>query len=491
MRIIRLSIKGKLQQPGSGQVELVAKGTHVGSDQSQILGDQWQTPSSFCTTLKNSAPGPGTHRPVCAVGAFAGAQGRLARGAAELTASSQASRLTICAAMNGNLGRMSSSIEAWRSVPQCSTFSIAIRFRRSDCPNLKARSPGSPIGFAASGPPLVLMPLSLAPSQWEPLIATLSARYCTISLGGPLLGVVGILEERGPSNYLTMVKSLLDLMDIRPNEVVLEVGGGSGVIIREIARRTAGVNQIIDVDISPYLLREAEALAKRAGLANRISFQEGNAEAIPLADDSVDVALSLTVMEEGDADRMLSELVRVTRPGGRIAAIVRSLDMPWWTNAALSPGLRAKVDIAGRGGVAPGGCADASLYQRFRRAGLVGLTCFSQLATVPASHVSRIAVLKRMILASLSRRRKAPNGSPRSPRPKLTERSLSPHPIIVQLVSSPRDGHVRSREPQFDYRDTRACEKPRSDHQADIARLRFTISRTVFLLSPNSRLIRR
>ena len=81
------------------------------------------------------------------------------------------------------------------------------------------------------GPPFVLMPLSLAPSQWDPLIATLSARYCTISLGGPLLGVVGILEERGRSNYLAMVKSLLDLVDIRPNEVVLEVGGGSGVSV--------------------------------------------------------------------------------------------------------------------------------------------------------------------------------------------------------------------------------------------------------------------
>lgn len=252
------------------------------------------------------------------------------------------------------------------------------------------------------GPPLVLMPLSLAPSQWEPLITTLSARYCTITLGGPFLGVVAMLEERSPSNYLTMVKSLLDLMDIQPNEVVLEVGGGSGVVIREIARRTAGANPIIDVDISPYLLREAETLAKRAGFANRISFQEGNAEAIPLADDSVDIALSLTVMEEGDADQMLSELVRVTRPGGRIAAIVRSLDVPWWTNAALSPGLRAKVDIAGRGPVAPGGCADASLYQRFRRAGLVGLTCFSQLTTTHASHVSRIAVLKRMILSGLT-----------------------------------------------------------------------------------------
>ena len=80
-------------------------------------------------------------------------------------------------------------------------------------------------------------------------------------------------------------------------------------------------------------------------------------------------------MEEGDADRMLSELVRVTRPGGRIGVIVRSLDIPPWTNVVLSPAVRAKVDVPGRGDVAAAGCADASLYQRFRRAGLIELTC--------------------------------------------------------------------------------------------------------------------
>jgi hypothetical protein len=47
-------------------------------------------------------------------------------------------------------------------------------------------------------------------------------------------------------------------------------------------RGAADANQIIDVDISPYLLREAEALTKQAGLANRISFEEGHAEAMPM-----------------------------------------------------------------------------------------------------------------------------------------------------------------------------------------------------------------
>ena len=108
-------------------------------------------------------------------------------------------------------------------------------------------------------------------------------------------------------------------LGIQPGQIVLEVGGGSGVVLREIARRTSGTNRIIDIDINPYLLREAASLSKQAGLADQITFQEGQAEALPLPENSVDVALSFTVMEEGNADRMLAELVRVTKPGGRVS----------------------------------------------------------------------------------------------------------------------------------------------------------------------------
>lgn len=255
-----------------------------------------------------------------------------------------------------------------------------------------------------AGPPLVLMPLSLSPSQWEPLISTLSARYCAISLGGPLLGMVGTLEARGRSNYLAMVRNVLDAVAIQPGEVVLEVGGGSGVVVREIARRTAGANRIIDVDINPYLLGEAASLAKQAGLADQITFQEGHAEAIPLPENSVDVALSFTVMEEGNADRMLAELVRVTKPGGRIATIVRAIDMSSWANLPISAAIRAKADQPGMvsGGADKAGCADASLYRRFHTAGLTGLTCFPQFAALGAAEVSRITIMKQRILATLT-----------------------------------------------------------------------------------------
>jgi ubiquinone/menaquinone biosynthesis C-methylase UbiE len=255
-----------------------------------------------------------------------------------------------------------------------------------------------------AGPPLVLMPLDLAPSQWEPIIPTLGTRYCTISLGGPLLGAVGILEARGRSTYLGLVRTVLDTVHIRPGEVILEVGGGSGVVLREIARRTASANSIIDVDINPYLLREATILAKRAGLAERMTFREGSAEAIPLDAESVDVALSFTVMEEGDADRMLAELVRITRPGGRIAAIIRSRDMPPWANLPIGAALRAKVDVPGLvgAGVAADGCADAGLYRRFHAAGLTKLKCFPQLVAITPAEVSRFTVSQQQILATLT-----------------------------------------------------------------------------------------
>jgi SAM-dependent methyltransferase len=254
-----------------------------------------------------------------------------------------------------------------------------------------------------AGPPLVLLPLDLAPTQWTALVPRLAERWCTVVLAGPYLGSVASLEERGRSGYMAIVRQLLDLLAIGPGERVLELGCGSGVILRELARRTAGANRLIGVDRSPYLLGEARELAARGGVAERFEMCLGSGETLPLADASVDVALSSTVAEEGDAGRMLAELVRVTRPGGRVGVVVRAHDRGCWVNLPLDPALKAKVEAAGTigGGLGPQGCADASLYSRLPALGLTGVVAFPQLVAVrPPS--PRLTRYQQQILAALT-----------------------------------------------------------------------------------------
>jgi ubiquinone/menaquinone biosynthesis C-methylase UbiE len=221
-----------------------------------------------------------------------------------------------------------------------------------------------------SGPPLLLLPLALARSQWDPLVETLAERYTVIVLGGAHLGFVPTLEARMRGGYQTVVRNVVDTAAPRPGERIVEVGCGSGAVIRWLARHTALANPLTGVDVNDYLMREASQLTRDAGLDQHITFEHGDAESLPLASSSFDVTLSFTVMEEVDAGRMLAELVRVTRPGGRIGVVVRATDMPAWLNLELSEPLRRAVDSVPGAGADEHGCADRSLYRRFVDAGL-------------------------------------------------------------------------------------------------------------------------
>lgn len=233
-----------------------------------------------------------------------------------------------------------------------------------------------------AGAPLVLLPLGLAASQWEPLLPRLSAQYCTVTLGGALLGSVASLEARGQSTgYLGVVRDLVAGMRLQPGETILDVGCGSGVLDRWLARHTGGAHRIVAVDIHRTLLREAAALATKDGLAGHIEFREGNAEALPFPDNSFDVAMSATVMELLDADRMLREMVRVTRPGGRVGIVVRAVDMHSFVNVPVRAELKMKIAALPNGLAGAKGCADGSLYQRFCNAGLQNVQMLPQLAT--------------------------------------------------------------------------------------------------------------
>lgn len=119
----------------------------------------------------------------------------------------------------------------------------------------------------------------------------------------------------------------LDLLEIRDDERILEVGCGSGAILRDVARQLGPNGRAIGLDYSAALLAVAGELAERAGLADRIELREGDARALPFADAEVDVALAVTTLcHIPEADRAVAEMVRVTRPGGRVGVFARDMD---------------------------------------------------------------------------------------------------------------------------------------------------------------------
>ena len=254
-----------------------------------------------------------------------------------------------------------------------------------------------------SGPPLVLLPLGAAPAQWDPVISAFTERFCVITLTGPVLGMVGSLEGRGRTpGYLSAVGSLIDAAQIQPGERVLEAGCGTGVLCRWVARRTDRQNPVDGVDVNTYFLREAADIARREGMEDLVSFHEGSAEALPFDDNSFDVVFSSTVIQRVNADLMLPELVRVVKPGGRIAVLGHAHDMNRWVNLPLRLDLKTRiesppwVDDPGH----PQGCDDSSLYQRFARLGLQNTRMFPFISTF--AEPDRLQFMQGGILPTLN-----------------------------------------------------------------------------------------
>ena len=254
-----------------------------------------------------------------------------------------------------------------------------------------------------SGPPLVLLPLGAAPSQWGPLLETLSESHCVVLMTGPALGMVASLEGRGHTpGYLSAVGRLLDEAAIQPGESVLEVGCGTGVLCRWFAREKASNNPVTGMDVNAFFLREATEIAKREGLEEIVSFREGSAESLPFNNNSFDVVFSSTVIQRVNADLMLPEMVRVTKPGGRVAVLGHAHDMNRWVNLPLRSELKTRIEsppwVEDRGH--PMGCDDSSLYRRFSGVGLNELKMFPFISTF--SDRMRLQFLQGGILPTLT-----------------------------------------------------------------------------------------
>jgi ubiquinone/menaquinone biosynthesis C-methylase UbiE len=135
---------------------------------------------------------------------------------------------------------------------------------------------------------------------------------------------------------------LVELANVGSAEEVLDVAAGSGNASLPAARRGASVTAL---DITPALLEIGRQRAAADGLD--IAWVQGDAQAMPFGDASFDGVLSCVGVQFcADRDRAAAELVRVCRPGGRIALIA-------WTPEGFIGQVLAAVSSATSGNSRP------------------------------------------------------------------------------------------------------------------------------------------
>jgi arsenite methyltransferase len=124
---------------------------------------------------------------------------------------------------------------------------------------------------------------------------------------------------------------------VKPGETVVDIGSGSGMDLLLAARQGAGL--AIGVDMTDAMLERARAAVASSKLRN-VELRKGDAEALPVEDESADLVISNGVLNlTTDKEMAFSEIFRILKPGGRL----RFGDIV--VESELSEGIRSDIDL--------------------------------------------------------------------------------------------------------------------------------------------------
>lgn len=153
-------------------------------------------------------------------------------------------------------------------------------------------------------------------------MSNLDVYRITDKLDDPTLNVVvARLEARGKHpRFIAMMDQYLQAMNIDAAKTVLDMGCGTGVAARSIARRKGFAGHITAIDLSSYLVAAAGHLAEEEGVGGgAIEFRTGDSHSLQLSAATFDAAVAHTLVSHvSDPLTVLREIARVVKPGGMI-----------------------------------------------------------------------------------------------------------------------------------------------------------------------------
>lgn len=189
-------------------------------------------------------------------------------------------------------------------------------------------------------------------------------------------GYVSADYLRKTADMLAHVKRrTYELMNIRPGAKVLDAGCGPGVDTIPLAQRVGASGSVVGIDVDTDMLAQADARASAEGLSGRVIHRWADATQLPDGDGTYDACraerLFQVLPKSVSPEAVLREIVRVTRPGGRIVAADAD-----WASASLDledAGLERRLAQFFAERLRPNGYAGRQLYRWFRRAGLTDI----------------------------------------------------------------------------------------------------------------------